>query len=98
MSRSIKGQMTSGKGFFGDLISSVAQPLGALAGAAFGGPLGGILGGGIGSAVSPIAKRLPFAKGGVVMMGKKKTKKAKGMVKGSKEAKAKMAKLRAMRK
>lgn len=97
MSRSIKGQMTSGKGFFGDLISSVAQPLGALAGAAFGGPLGGILGGGLGSAISPIAKRLPFAKGGVVM-GKKKTKKAKGMVKGSKEAKAKMARLRAMRK
>ena len=96
----IKPMRTSGKGFFGDLISSVAQPLGALAGTAFG-PLGTIIGGGLGSAISPIAKRLPFQKGGVVMMPMKKkkaTKKAKGMVKGSKEAKLKMARLRAMRK
>ena len=98
----IKPMRTSSKGFFGDLISSVAQPLGALAGTAFG-PLGTIIGGGLGSAISPIAKRLPFQQGGVLMMapkkGKKKaTKKAKGMVKGSKEAKLKMARLRAMRK
>jgi hypothetical protein len=103
MSRAIKGQMTSGKGFFGDLISSVAQPLLSIGGAALGGPIGGILGGGLGSAISPLAKRLPFQQGGVLMMapkkGKKKaTKKAKGMVKGSKEAKLKMARLRAMRK
>jgi hypothetical protein len=112
MSRSIKNQMGQGKGFFGDLISSVAQPLGALAGSAFG-PLGGILGGGLGSAISPIAKRLPFRKGGVVKKGmhmmpdgtlmkdsdmpkKKKTKNGKG--KGSKAMKAKMARLRAMKK
>jgi outer membrane lipoprotein SlyB len=88
MSRSIKNQMGQGKGFFGDLISSVSQPLGALAGAAFGGPLGGILGGGLGSAISPIAKRLPFRKGGVVSKPKK----------GSKAMKAKMARLRAMKK
>jgi hypothetical protein len=111
MSRSIKGQMTSGKGFFGDLISSVAQPLGALAGTAFG-PLGTIIGGGLGSAISPIARRLPFKKGGVVpkgmhmmpdgslmkdsaMKGKKKTKQP---AKGSKAMKLKMARLRAMRK
>ena len=91
---------TSNKGFFGDLISSVAQPLGALAGTALGGPLGTIIGGGLGSAISPLAKRLPFQKGGVVMMPmkKKKTKKAKGMVKGSKEAKLKMRRVRAMKK
>lgn len=112
MSRSIKGQMTSGKGFFGDLISSVVQPLGALAGAAFGGPLGGILGGGLGSAFSPLAKRLPFKKGGVVPKGMhmmpdgtlmknsdmKKKKATKGPAKGSKAMKMKMARLRAMRK
>lgn len=90
MSRSVKNQMGQNKGFFGDLISSVAQPLGALAGAAFGGPLGGILGGGLGSAISPIAKRLPFRQGGVVAKAKKG--------KGSKAMKAKMARLRAMRK
>ena len=97
MSRSIKGQM-SNTGFIGDLISSVAQPLGALAGATFG-PLGGILGGGIGSAISPLAKRLPFQAGGVVMMEKPMKKKAKkAPAKGSKAMKLKMARLRAMRK
>jgi len=97
----IKPMRTSGKGFFGDLISSVAQPLGALAGTALGGPLGTIIGGGLGSAISPIAKRLPFQQGGVVMMPMKKkktTKKAKAPAKGSKAMKLKMARLRAMRK
>lgn len=99
MSRSIKGQMTSGKGFIGDLISSVAQPLGALGGAFLGGPLGGIIGGGLGSAISPIAKRIPFQQGGVVMMEKPMKKKAKkAPAKGSKAMKLKMARLRAMRK
>lgn len=100
MSRSIKGQMTSGKGFIGDLISSVAQPLGALGGAFLGGPLGGIIGGGLGSAISPIAKRIPFQQGGVVMMEKPMKKKAtkKQPAKGSKAMKLKMARLRAMRK
>lgn len=101
---------TSGKGFFGDFLSSVAQPLGALGGA-FLGPLGGIIGSGIGSAISPLAKRIPFKKGGVVGMkgmhmmpdgtmmknSDMKKKKAKP-AKGSKAMKMKMAKLRAMRK
>ena len=101
MSRSIKGQMTSAKGFLGDLISSVAQPLLSIGGAALGGPIGGILGGGLGSALSPIAKRLPFQQGGVIMMAPKKkkaTKKTKAPAKGSKAMKMKMARLRAMRK
>ena len=86
---------TSNKGFFGDLISSVAQPLGALAGTALGGPLGTIIGGGLGSAISPIAKRLPFQAGGIVMKAKKK--KAKQPAKGSKAMKLKMARLRMLR-
>jgi hypothetical protein len=99
MSRSIKGQMTSGKGFFGDLLSSVVQPLASIAGTALGGPIGGILGGGLGSAISPLAKRLPFQQGGVVMMAPKKgKKKTKQPAKGSKAMKMKMARLRAMRK
>ena len=88
--------MTSGKGFIGDLISSVAQPLGALGGAFLGGPLGGIIGGGLGSAISPIAKRIPFQQGGVVMMEKPKKAK-KQPAKGSKAMKLKMARLRAMK-
>jgi hypothetical protein len=112
MSRSIKGQMTSGKGFFGDLLSSVVQPLASIAGTALGGPIGGILGGGLGSALSPIARRLPFKKGGVVPKGMhmmpdgslmkdsamKGKKKTKQPAKGSKAMKMKMARLRAMRK
>jgi len=91
---------SSNKGFIGDFLSTVAQPLSALAGTALGGPLGTIIGGGLGSAISPLAKRLPFQAGGIVMMPmkKKKTKKAKGMVKGSKEAKLKMRRVRAMKK
>jgi hypothetical protein len=105
---------TSGKGFIGDFLSSVAQPLGSLGGAFFG-PLGGIIGSGIGSAISPLAKRIPFKKGGVVkgmhmmpdgtmmkdsdmMMMKGKKKAKKAPAKGSKAMKMKMARLRAMRK
>jgi hypothetical protein len=101
---------TSGKGFIGDFLSSVASPALGLLGSAFS-PIGGIIGSGLGSAISPLAKRIPFKKGGVVgmhmmpdgtmmkdsmMKGKKKAKKAPA--KGSKAMKMKMARLRAMRK
>jgi hypothetical protein len=101
MSRAMPNTKGTNRGFFGDLISSVAQPLLSIGGAALGGPIGGILGGGLGSALSPIAKRLPFQQGGVLMMAPKKkkaTKKTKAPAKGSKAMKMKMARLRAMRK
>ena len=94
---------TSNKGFIGDILQSVGGTLGQIGGQALGGligqpGLGGQIGGAIGSAI-PFS-RLPFQKGGIVMMPmkKKKTKKAKGMVKGSKEAKLKMRRVRAMKK
>jgi hypothetical protein len=117
MSRAIGMQKKSQKGFVGDFLGSISSGLGGILGTAVAGPVGGILGSGLGSALSPLARTLPFAKGGKVpkgshMMpdgtimkdsdmpkkGKKKGKKAMGMVKGSKEAKMKMMRLRAMRK
>jgi len=88
---------TSNKGFIGDFLSSVAQPALSLAGSAFG-PIGTIVGSGLGSAISPLAKRIPFQKGGVVMMAPKKgKKKTKQPAKGSKAMKLKMARLRMLR-
>ena len=88
------------KGVFGDFLSSVLGPLGSVAGAAFGGPIGSIVGGGVGSAAGGLAKKLPFRRGGVVMaaMPMKMKKGKKGPAKGSAAMKAKMARLRAMRK
>ena len=85
---------TSNKGFIGDFLSSVAQPALSLAGSAFG-PIGTIVGSGLGSAISPLAKRIPFQAGGIVMKAKKK--KAKQPAKGSKAMKLKMARLRMLR-
>ena len=86
------------KGFFGDFFGSVLSPLGSIAGAAFG-PIGSIVGGGLGTAVGGLAKKLPFKRGGVVVAMPMKMKKGKkGPAKGSTAMKAKMARLRAMRK
>lgn len=87
------------KGFIGDFFGSVLSPLGSIAGAAFG-PIGSIVGGGVGSAVGSLAKKLPFKRGGVVMaaMPMKMKKGKKGPAKGTAAMKAKMARLRAMRK
>lgn len=112
MSRAMPNTKGTNRGFLGDLVSSVVQPLGALAGTFLGGPLGGIIGSGLGSAISPLAKRIPFKRGGVIMKGMhmmpdgsmmknsdmKKKKAKKAPAKGSKAMKMKMAKLRAMRK
>ena len=85
------------KGFFGDLLGSVLQPAGALAGGALSAfgvptPIGTAAGGFLGGKLGDLARRLPFKKGGVV------PKKNKKMKKGSTQAKAFMAKLRSMRK
>jgi len=77
-------------GLFGDFLGNVLGPLGGIAGS-FLGPVGGIVGGGIGSGLGSLAKNIPFKKGGVI--GKRKGR----MTKGSKQAKAYMAKLRRMR-
>jgi hypothetical protein len=78
------------RGFVGDFLGAVVSPLATLAGASIGGPLGATIGGGLGSAISSEIKKLPFKKGGQVQ-------KPKRLKKGSKEAKAYMAKLRSMR-
>ncbi len=100
MSKSISLGKSSGKGFFGDLLQSVGGTLGQIGGSALGGligqpGLGGQIGGAIGGAIP--FNRLPFKKGGVVVKAKK-PKAKKQPAKGSKAMKAKMAKLRAMRK
>lgn len=98
MSKSISLGKQGQKSWFGDFLGSVVQPLSAIGGTALGTlvgqpALGGILGGGVGSALKgPLSK---LKKGGVAMG---KGKKPAHMVKGSKAAKTKMAKLRAMKK
>ena len=99
---SINMQRGSGKGFIGDFLGSVSSGLGSLAGGAIGSmigqpALGATLGGGLGSALSNPLRGLPFKKGGKVSKGKKAPKPAH-MVKGSKQAKLHMKRLRAMKK
>lgn len=77
------------KSFLGDFLGATIVPALTLAGTAIAGPVGGVLGSGIGAGLkAPLSK---FKKGGQVVKPKK-------MKKGSKEAKAFMASLRAMRK
>lgn len=91
---------TQNKGFFGDLLGAVLPAAGGLAGGAlqaFGvpAPIGAAGGSFLGGKLGDLARGLPFRRGGKVGMAKKKPAK---MIKGSKAAKAHMAKLRKMKK
>jgi hypothetical protein len=98
MSKSISLGKQGQKSIFGDFLSGIVQPaltgLGTIAGSAFGMPgIGSTIGSSLGGALkNPLSK---LKKGGVAMG---KGKKPAHMVKGSKQAKAKMAKIRAMKK
>jgi len=82
------------KSFLGDFLGATIVPALTLAGTAIGGPIGGVLGTGIGAGIrAPLSK----LKTGGQIMPQNKTTKPKRMKKGSKEAKAYMASLRAMR-
>lgn len=88
------------KSIIGDFLSSTIAPGLTLLGTAIGGPVGGILGSGVGSAAAPYLAKLK--KGGKVVMqspdAPKKKLGGKRLKKGSSEARARMAALRAMRK
>ena len=86
------------KSFVGDFLSSTIAPGLGLLGAAIGGPVAGIVGSGIGSAAAPYLKKLK--KGGQISSDSPALPAGKKgrLVKGTKAAKAHMARLRAMRK
>ena len=91
------------KSIIGDFLSSTIAPGLTLLGTAIGGPVGGILGSGVGSAAAPYLAKLK--KGGKVVMQSPDVPKApkkklggKRLKKGSSEARARMAAIRAMRK